>query len=266
MDDPPGSALPSPATTAAGSVLAGPATTPGAGREGPRARPLRPGAQHPVVAVDLVLPALNEAEALPWVLGRLPAGCRAIVVDNGSTDGTADVARSLGADVVVEAQRGFGAACWAGLRHADAEVVCFCDADASLDPEDLPLVAGPVVRGAADLVLGRRVAVSAGAWPVHARLANRALAWQVGRRTSLRLRDLGPMRAARRVDLLGLGIADRRFGWPLEMVLRAASAGWRIAEVDVPYHPRTGRSKVTGTLGGTIRAVHDMRRTLATLT
>lgn len=225
--------------------------------------PVEAGRASPATTVDLVLPALDEAEALPWVLERLPAGCRAIVVDNGSTDGTADVARSLGADVVVEPRRGFGAACWAGLRRADADVVGFCDADASLDPQDLPLVTGPVASGAADLVLGRRVPVTAGAWPLHARLGNRALARQVGRRTGLRLRDLGPMRAARRVDLLALGIVDRRFGWPLEMVLRAASAGWRVAEVDVPYRPRTGRSKVTGTVRGTIRTVHDMRRALA---
>lgn len=249
MDDSPGTAPPAPAKGAADTAVAAESGAP----------PTTSRAN----TVDLVLPALDEAEALPWVLGRLPAGCRAIVVDNGSTDGTADVARSLGAEVVVEPRRGFGAACWAGLRWAEADVVCFCDADASLDPQELSRVAEPVVSGAADLVLGRRVPVSAGAWPVHARLANRVLAWQVGRRSGLRLGDLGPMRAARRADLLDLGIVDRRFGWPLEMVLRAAAAGWRIAEAEVAYRPRTGRSKVTGTVRGTFRTVKDMRRALA---
>jgi glycosyltransferase involved in cell wall biosynthesis len=214
--------------------------------------------------VDVVLPVLDEAEALPWVLSRIPSGVRAIVVDNGSSDGSADVARAHGATVVVEPQRGFGAACWAGLVAAEADVVCFMDADASLDPRDLHLVAGPLDRGEADLVLGRR-RPARGAWPVHSRVANRYLAHEVRRRTRLRLRDLGPMRAAGRAPLLDLGIADRRFGWPLEMVLRAAGAGWRVAEVDVPYRPRTGRSKVTGTVRGTARAVHDMRVVLDSL-
>ena len=214
--------------------------------------------------MDVVLPVLDEAEALPWVLSRIPSGVRAIVVDNGSSDGSADVARAHGATVVVEPQRGFGAACWAGLVAAEADVVCFMDADASLDPHDLHLVAGPLDRGEADLVLGRR-RPARGAWPVHSRVANRYLAHEVRRRTRLQLRDLGPMRAAARAPLLDLGIADRRFGWPLEMVLRAAGAGWRVAEVDVPYRPRTGRSKVTGTVRGTARAVHDMRVVLDSL-
>jgi glycosyltransferase involved in cell wall biosynthesis len=214
--------------------------------------------------MDVVLPVLDEAAALPWILERMPAGARPIVVDNGSSDGSAAVALAHGATVVDEPRRGFGAACWAGLAAATADVVCFMDADASLDPQDLELVAGPVARGEADLVLGRRVA-SRGAWPTHARLANRYLAREIGRRTGVALRDIGPMRAARREPLLALGIEDRRFGWPLEMVLRAASARWRIVEVDVPYRPRTGRSKVTGTVRGTARAVRDMRAVLGAL-
>lgn len=211
--------------------------------------------------MDVILPVLDEAGALPWVLTRMPGGVRAIVVDNGSTDGSADVARAHGAIVVDEPRRGFGAACFAGLEAATADVVCFMDADASLDPGHLHLVAEPVARGDADLVLGCRRA-ERGAWPAHARLANRYLARVVGRRTGMRLRDLGPMRAARRQPLLDLGIEDRRFGWPLEMVLRAGRAGWRIREVDVPYRARTGRSKVTGTVRGTLRTVRDMRAVL----
>jgi glycosyltransferase involved in cell wall biosynthesis len=125
--------------------------------------------------VDVILPVLDEAAALPWVLGRMPAGHRPIVVDNGSRDGSAEVARALGASVVIESARGFGAACWTGLRATSAEVVCFMDADASLDPRDLPLVLAPLIAGRADLVLGARIA-RRGAWPAHARLANRLVA------------------------------------------------------------------------------------------
>jgi glycosyltransferase involved in cell wall biosynthesis len=212
--------------------------------------------------IDVILPVLDEAAALPALLGAMPAGHRPIVVDNGSSDGSAAVARAAGALVVCEPARGFGAACWTGLRAATADVVCFMDADGSLDPGELPRVSAPVALGRADLVLGARRA-GRGAWPAHARVANRLLASELRRRGGVVLSDLGPMRAARRVALLELGIADRRFGWPLEMVLRAARAGWRIEEVAVAYRPRIGRSKVTGTVRGTARAVRDMARVLA---
>jgi glycosyltransferase involved in cell wall biosynthesis len=212
--------------------------------------------------VDVVLPVLDEAQALPWVLERLPADFRAVVADNGSSDGSADLARALGALVVVEPRRGFGAACYAGLRAARADVVCFMDCDGSLDPGDLRAVVAPVLAGEADLVMGARRA-ERGAWPRHARVANRLLARELARRGGPRLEDLGPMRAARRRPLLDLGIADRRFGWPLEMVVRADRAGWRIAEVGVPYRQRAGRSKVTGTVRGTVRTVRDMAAVLA---
>ncbi len=213
--------------------------------------------------MDVVLPCLDEAEALPWVLDRIPSGWRAIVVDNGSTDGSAEIARALGAHVVHEPRRGFGAACHAGLTAATADIVCFCDCDASLDPALLPTVAGPVLDGSADLVLGCRRPVTRRAWPLHARLANLELARLIRRRTGLRLHDLGPMRAARRESLHALDLTDRRSGYPLQMVVRAADAGWRVAETEVPYRPRTGRSKVTGTWLGTWHAVRDMRAVLA---
>ncbi|GAA1722136.1 glycosyltransferase family 2 protein [Isoptericola hypogeus] len=212
--------------------------------------------------VDVVLPCLDEAAGLAWLLPRVPHGMRAIVVDNGSTDGSADVARAHGARVVVAPARGFGAACDAGMRAASAEVVAFCDADASLDPADLPRVVAPVAAGGADLVLGRRVPAP-GAWPWHLRLANRELARRARRRTGVAVHDLGPMRAARRDALLSLRLADRRSGYPLEMLVAAADAGWRVEEVDVPYGPRLGRSKVTGTPLGAWRAVRDMSRVLA---
>jgi glycosyltransferase involved in cell wall biosynthesis len=216
--------------------------------------------------IDVILPVLDERDALPGVLDTLPDGFAPIVVDNGSTDGSADVACAYGARVVCEPQRGFGAACWTGLCAAEARVVCFMDCDGSFDSRDLERVAAPVQRGEADLALGARVAVERGAWPYHARVGNHVLANYIRRRTGIPLRDLGPMRAAERSALLTLGMRDRRFGWPLEMVLRAAAAQWRITELDVAYLPRTGRSKVTGTVRGTVRTVADMRRISRELT
>lgn len=215
--------------------------------------------------MDVVLPCLNEAEALARVLGGVPDGYRAIVVDNGSTDGSAEVAAAAGALVVHESRRGYGAAVHAGLLAAEAPVVAFADADASFDLAQLPLVVDPVADGRVDMMLGRRVVDGRGAWPWHARLANRYLARRISAAANVRLSDLGPMRAARRGPLLELGIADRRSGYPLETVLRAAAAGWRIDEIGVAYRPRVGVSKVTGTVRGTATAVSDMSRVLREL-
>lgn len=212
--------------------------------------------------VDVILPCLDEVEGLAWLLPRLPDQMRAVVVDNGSTDGSAEMAREHGALVVRAEQRGYGAACAAGLEAATADVVAFCDADASLDPHDLPRVTGPVLSGQADLVLGRR-RPEAGAWPWHLQLANAELARRVRRRTAVSVRDIGPMRAARREQLLALGLRDRRSGYPLETLVAAADAGWLVAEVDVPYRKRRGRSKVTGTPLGAWQAVQDMSKVLA---
>jgi len=210
-----------------------------------------------VAPVDVILPVLDEAEALPWVLERMPAGHEPLVVDNGSTDGSAQLAARLGARVVSEARRGFGAACFAGLTAATRDNVAFMDCDGSLDPAELPVVTTPVAAGEADLVLGARHA-ERGAFPVHARVANHLLAAEIRRRSGVVLRDLGPMRAAPRESLLALVMRDRRFGWPLEMVLLAAGAQWRIREVPVGYRARSGKSKVTGTVRGTARTVRDM--------
>ncbi len=210
---------------------------------------------------DVILPALDEAAAIEWVLGRIPPGYRPIVVDNGSSDDTADRARAVGALVVSQPIRGFGSACFTGLQAATADVVCFMDCDASLDPVALPLVAAYVLNGEADLVIGARIARRR-SWPTHARIANRILAAEVRRRTGERVADLGPMRAARREDLLALGLTDRRSGWPLEMVLKAHAAGWRVRDVPVEYSKRRGRSKVTGTVRGTWQAIGDMSRML----
>jgi len=209
--------------------------------------------------LDIVLPCLDEAGALPWVLSRIPDGARAIVVDNGSTDRSADIARELGATVVPCPQRGYGAACHAGLSAAEGDLVAFCDCDGSLDPADALRLAAVD----ADLVVGRRRPTTWTAWPLHARLANRELARRVRRRTGVPIRDVGPLRIASRERLLALGLTDRRSGYPVETVVRAADAGWRIAQVDVAYSPRTGRSKVTGTWRGTVTAVRDMSAVLS---
>lgn len=208
-------------------------------------------------AVDVILPCLNEAGALPWVLSRLPQGYRAIVVDNGSTDGSAEIAAGLGAAVVREGRRGFGAAAHAGLLAATADYVAFCDCDGSLDPAELPALLAPVLAGQADLVLGSRQP-QRGSWPLHARAANIVLARRLRKLTGEQITDLGPMRGAKRAGLLSLHLQDRRSGYPLEMFLKASRGGWRIRELPVPYAPRTGKSKVTGTIRGTLTAVRDM--------
>jgi glycosyltransferase involved in cell wall biosynthesis len=212
--------------------------------------------------IDIVLPCLDEAGALPWVLARIPSNCRAIVVDNGSTDGSGDVARHHGAMVVDCSDRGYGAACHAGLEAATAEYVAFCDCDGTLDPRELTRMLTALERDA-DLAICRRRPVSRAAWPWPARLANIELARRVRKRTSARIADVGPLRIARRAPLLALNIADRRSGYPVETVVRAADAGWRIVQVDVEYRERIGQSKVTGTVRGSWRAFRDMSAVLS---
>lgn len=216
----------------------------------------------PAPVLDIVLPCLDEASALPWVMGKIPRDCRAIVVDNGSTDGSPELARQLGAMVVPCQERGYGAACHAGLVAATADLVAVCDCDASLDPADAVRLASVLAEGY-DLVVGRRRPQSRAAMSNVSRIANHELARRIRKRTGLRIHDVGPLRVARRTDLLALGISDRRSGYPAETIVRAADAGWRITEVDVEYRPRIGESKVTGTLRGSLRAVRDMSRAMA---
>lgn len=211
--------------------------------------------------VDIVLPCLNEAAALKWVLPRIPVQAHAIVVDNGSTDDSATVARSFRAEVVECLRRGYGSACQAGLAAATAEYVVICDCDGTIDPGDAMRMLALLEAGA-DLVVGRRRPVSREAWSFQARLANRELARRIRKRTGLRITDMGPIRMARRIDLLGLGQVDDRSGYPVETLVLAAAAGWRVEQVDVAYLPRIGQSKVTGTVRGSIQAVRDMSRIL----
>ena len=231
------------------------------GREFARGRRVR-GVSVRNMEIDVVLPCLDEADALPWVLDRIPEGARAIVVDNGSTDGSGALARRLGATVVESPTRGYGAACHTGLLAATAPYVAFCDCDGSLDPRDVLRLAARLTAGA-DLAICRRRPTTRGAFPAASRVANLELARQVRKRCGAAIRDVGPMRIASRTALLELEIVDRRSGYPVQTVVRAAQAGWRIVQVDVDYHPRIGRSKVTGSARGYLTAIRDARAALA---
>lgn len=213
--------------------------------------------------VDVVLPCLDEAAALPGVLAGLPAGYRAIVVDNGSRDCSPDVAAAHGAKVVDEPRRGYGAAVHTGLENATADIVCFADADGSLDLAELPRLVAAVVDGA-DLAVGRRVPVSRAAWPWHARAGNAVLSLLL-RSRGLPVRDIAPLRAVRRRELLALDVTDRAFGYPLELLVKAQRAGWTVQEFEVAYRERARgtKSKVSGSMRGTLRAVRDFGRVLA---
>ena len=214
---------------------------------------------------DLVLPCRDEAPALAGLLAKLPWGFRALVVDNGSRDGTADVARGMGARVVDEPQPGYGAAVHAGLVAATAEYVAVMDGDGSMDPGDLVRLLEHVRDGSADLAVGRRRPTRSGVWPWHARLGNILVLRWLRHRLDLPLHDLAPMRVARRQMMLDLGIEDRRFGYPVELLQRAAAAKWRFVELDIDYHPRAAgtRSKVSGSVTGTLRAARDFARVLS---
>ena len=215
--------------------------------------------------IEVLLPARDEAAALPYVLEDWPSGLRAIVIDNGSTDATTQVAEALGATVIQEPRPGYGAAVHAGLLAATAPLVAVMDADGTMDAHDVLRLAGPVLRGEADLVVGRRRPVEAGAWPWHARVGNTILAASLRRRLHLDIHDIAPMRVARREVLLALDVQDRRFGYPVETLVRAASSGLRVVELDITYSRRVSgtTSKVTGSVRGTARAVRDFRRALA---
>ncbi|EFQ82139.1 glycosyltransferase, group 2 family protein [Aeromicrobium marinum DSM 15272] len=208
---------------------------------------------------DVVVPCRDEAAALPIVLRDVPEGWRVVVVDNGSTDGTADVARALGATVVEEPLAGYGAAVHTGMLAATAEHVAVIDGDATMQLADLVPMLEVVRSGDATMAIGRRRPIRSGVWPWHARLGTWVLATWIRRRSSFGIHDLAPMRVCRRDDLLALGVQDRRFGYPLELMLRASRAGWTVRELDVAYGPRAvgTRSKVSGSLRGTARVVRD---------
>src|ERR1700730_13169796 len=196
----------------------------------------------PDCAVTVVLPCLDEATSLPGVLAKIPPGYQALVVDNNSTDDTAGVARRHGAHVVTERQAGYGSA---------------------VDPVELPLMVDELERGA-DMVIGRRRPVRGLRWPWHARVGTAAVSWRLRTRHRLPVHDIAPMRVARRDALLKLGVEDRRSGYPVELLVRAAAAGWRVVERDVGYGPRTGgKSKVSGSARGSLVAAVDFWRAIS---
>lgn len=214
---------------------------------------------------DLVLPCRDEGPALRVLLPHIPPVFAPIIVDNGSSDDTAAVAIAAGARVVHEQRAGYGSAVHAGLEAATAEYVAVMDGDGSFDPDDLLRLLEDVVAGRADLAVGRRRPVARGVWPWHARLGNALVVGWLRRRIGFPAHDIAPMRVARRDALLDLGVQDRRFGYPVELMQRAVAAGWRVQEHDVAYRPRAEgtRSKVSGSVRGTVRAARDFWRVLA---
>lgn len=214
---------------------------------------------------DLILPCRDEGPALVALLPRVPEVFHVIVVDNGSTDDTADVARRLGADVVTESVPGYGSAIHAGVLAATHPYVAFMDGDGSFDPDELLTLLADVESGAADLAVGRRRPVSRRVWPWHARAGNALIVAWLRRRIDLDAHDIAPMRVCRREALLDLDVRDRRFGYPVELLQKATLAGWRFREHDVTYHPRAEgtRSKVSGSVKGTVRTARDFWKVLA---
>ncbi len=217
------------------------------------------------LACDVVLPCRDEAAALTGLLTEFPDGLRVIVVDNGSRDGTAEVARMLGATVVAESTPGYGAAVHAGLLAATADLVAFMDGDGSFDPVELLPLVEDVRSGRADIAVGRRRPTGRGTWPWHARVGNALIVAWLRRRIGLPAHDIAPMRVCRRADLLALDVRDRRFGYPVELLQKATLAGWRFSEHDVSYRPRAEgtRSKVSGSVKGTLRTARDFARVLS---
>jgi glycosyltransferase involved in cell wall biosynthesis len=211
--------------------------------------------------VSVIIPALNEADCIGELVREALAQAvsEVIVVDNGSTDGTAMVARQAGARVVSEPRRGYGYACSAGAEAADAEVLVFLDGDGSSLPQEMPRLLEPFASGCADLALGSRVlgSIEQGAMPPHQRFGN----WLAARLMSMLyhvcVTDLGPYRAVQRDLLVALDMREMTFGWPTEMMVKAARRHARIVEVPISFHPRrAGRSKVSGTLRGTVLAAY----------
>lgn len=209
--------------------------------------------------VSLIIPALNEAESLGRLLDEVPAQLvhEVIVVDNGSTDRTLQVAQAAGAVVVDEPRRGYGYACAAGMAAAGGEVLAFMDGDGSFVPGELSRLLMPLASREADLVLGSRMLGNGVVMPLHQRFGNLLFAWLLRRRFGLPLTDLGPFRAVRRELLLTLHMQERTYGWPLEMIIKTARRRARIVEVPVTYRPRFGgQSKVGGTLRGSLLAAY----------
>jgi glycosyltransferase involved in cell wall biosynthesis len=211
------------------------------------------------VRVSVIIPTHNEAQAIARVLADLPSDLmtEVIVVDSNSNDGTPEIAASMGARVVQEPRRGYGRACLTGLAAANSpDVVVFLDGDYSDRPSELPILLAPITEGRADITLGSRLQgrSSAGALPWHQAFGNRLAAGLIRLVYGVKITDLGPFRAARADVLYALALEETTYGWAVEMILKGALAGFRVAEVPVSYHPRIGKSKISGTLKGTLGA------------
>lgn len=225
-------------------------------------------------AVAVIIPALNEENALPLVLGDLPRVGQVIVVDNGSSDRTAVVAAERGATVVSEPRRGYGAACFRGLMAIEEQlgsgrcppqIVVFLDGDYSDHPDVLPELVEPILRGECDFVLGSRLLGQRerGAMPPQSVFGNHLACWLMRILFGARYTDLGPFRAIDYARLRELGMVDRNFGWTIEMQIKARRAGLRMREVPVPYRQRVGQSKISGTVLGSLRAGWKILFTIA---
>ena len=222
------------------------------------------------MTVTVIIPVLDEEQGIARVLDTLHRGDvkEILVVDNGSTDGTAAAARARGARVVSEPRRGYGRACLAGIARAESDppdVVVFLDGDFSDDPSELPVLLAPIARGEADLVIGSRVRGERerGALLPQARVGNWIATTLIRWRYRHRFTDLGPFRAIRWTSLATLGMRDETFGWTVEMQIKALRRGLRVVEVPVRYRPRLGRSKISGTLWGSVRAGSKILWTIA---
>lgn len=214
-----------------------------------------------LLRTSVIIPALNEEESIGQVLASVPANVvdEIIVVDGGSSDGTVTIAQAAGARVIHELRRGYGRACATGVDSAQGDIVVFLDADGADDPSQIPDLLAPIRGGRADMVLGSRLAgqMTLGAMPWHQRFGNWLAAWLIRRLYGLPLTDLSPFRVVQRQALLEMGMNEMTYGWPTEMIVKAAQRGWRVVEIPVRYRPRLGgRSKISGTVKGTVLATY----------
>jgi glycosyltransferase involved in cell wall biosynthesis len=215
------------------------------------------------VKISVVIPTFNEAPAIAEVIGAVPQNKiqEIIVVDNGSTDGTAEQAAAAGARVIHEPCKGYGSACLSGAKAArNSDIIVFLDGDRSDDPAQLEIIAAPVIQGQADLVIGSRIGgkLEKGSMPLHAKAGNRIIVFLLRLLYGVRITDIGSFRAIRSRVLLDLHMQQMTYGWPVEMVVKAARKGLRIQSVPIRYRKRIGVSKVTGSLRGSVLAAYYM--------